>query len=120
LLAQIDVALRSGDTVKARRLAEEAYQGSFGVQLEATAKLRSIDAEEEGQRRLAASRTFDAGESAYRRKDYSHAANILQTIDPLKLDAKRQLRLKELMQTAEIQPYRQDKAVAKVGFNDTP
>jgi type II secretory pathway component GspD/PulD (secretin) len=117
LLGQVDVALRAGDTVKARRLAEEAYQGSFGVQAEATAKLRSIDAEEEGQRRLAMNRTFDAGQSAYNRKDYAHAANILQSVDARMLDPKRQNRMREIMQTADMQAYRTDKsAVAKVQY----
>ncbi|HEY1860929.1 MAG TPA: hypothetical protein VGG61_11270 [Gemmataceae bacterium] len=117
LLAQVDVALRAGDTVKARRLAEEAYQGPFGVQAEATAKLRSIDAEEEGQRRLAMNRTFDAGQSAFNRKDYAHAANILQSVDARMLDPKRQNRMREIMQTADMQAYRADKgAVAKVQY----
>jgi type II secretory pathway component GspD/PulD (secretin) len=122
MLAMVDRCLRSGDTVKARKIAEEVYQGPFGLQGEAAAKLRSIDAEEEGQRRLTSDRMFDAADSAFKRGDYKHASNIMQAIDFRMLDIKRQKRMNEMMQTAEMQPYHQDKgtAIVKVGGNDNP
>jgi type II secretory pathway component GspD/PulD (secretin)/tetratricopeptide (TPR) repeat protein len=119
MLAKVDQLLRSGDTVKARKIAEEVYQGPFGLQGEAAAKLRSIDAEEEGQRRLTAARMFDAGDSAYKRGDYKQACNIMQAIDFRTLDIKRQKRMNEVMQTAEMQPYK-GTAIVKVGGDDGP
>jgi type II secretory pathway component GspD/PulD (secretin) len=123
MLAKVDQYLRAGDTVKARKIAEEVYSGAFGLQKEAADKLRSIDAEEEGQRCLTAARMFDAGESAFKRGDFKHAGGIFQAVDVRKLDAKRQNRMKELMQSAEMQPYHQEKgtAIVKVGLgSDAP
>jgi type II secretory pathway component GspD/PulD (secretin) len=97
--------LKRGDTAAARRMATDAYQGNFGVQKQAAEVMRSIDAEEEGQRRLTACRTFDAAKAAYLRQDYVHAARILQSVDMRVLDASRQSRYKELINSAEMNPY---------------
>src|SRR5262249_49560862 len=68
-LAQLEEArryLRSGDTVSARRLATTVYSnGGPALQGEALTLLRSIDAEEFGQHRIAAQAAFRAGLSAY-------------------------------------------------------
>src|SRR5262249_31227923 len=86
LLEQARQELRRGERPKAGRLAEEAFRGNYGVQTQAEALLRSIDAEEVGQQKLAANRTFEAGVSALRRKDYAQASAILRSLDRRQLD----------------------------------
>src|SRR5262249_8273668 len=88
------------------KLAEEAFRGNYGVQPQAEALLRSIDAEEVGQQKLEANRTFDAGLSALRRKDYAQAGTILRSLDRKLLDEDKQARLKDLLGMAELQPGR--------------
>jgi type II secretory pathway component GspD/PulD (secretin) len=104
LLNQARLELRAGQTLSARRLAEAAYAPEFGVQTEAAAVLRSIDAEERNQQILSANRDFDAGMSAYYQRDYSRAGSILRSIDPRVLSLDKQDRLKEIMGAAEMQP----------------
>jgi type II secretory pathway component GspD/PulD (secretin) len=106
LLEQARAELRKGETPQARKLAEEAFRGNYGVQTQAEALLRTIDAEEVGQQKLAASRTFEAGVSALRRKDYAQAGAILRSLDRKLLDEDKQNRLKDLLGLAELQPGR--------------
>jgi Flp pilus assembly secretin CpaC len=104
LLNKARLELRNGETNNARRLAEDAAQGPYGVRDEAFALLRSIDGEEYNQHRLQALRTFDAAMAAYRRHDFEHASVMLGAIDVRMLDDTRQNRLKEVMMTAEMRP----------------
>src|SRR5205085_7127016 len=82
LLDQARRELRAGQTGSARRLAETAYEARYGVQSEAAQVLRSIDVEEFNQKMLVANRAFDAGISAFNRREYSQAGTIMRTIDP--------------------------------------
>ncbi len=103
LLDKARMELRNGQTGMARRLAEEACQPKYGVYDEAVSVLRSIDTEEFNQKRLQANRTFDAGVQAFNRRDYSYANSVFATIDPQLLDDTRQLRMKEIQLTPEMQ-----------------
>ncbi len=102
LLEQARMELRAGQTANARKLAEEAFKGPFGVQSQAEAMLRTIDAEEIGQRQLAAEHAYDAGLGAFQRRDYTQAAVILQGLDAHLLEPGKQQRLKEMMMTPEL------------------
>jgi hypothetical protein len=64
----------------------------------------SIDVEEFNQKRLAANRSFDAVESAYRRREFSQAQAMLSMIDARLLDNSRQSRLREINLTPEMNP----------------
>jgi type II secretory pathway component GspD/PulD (secretin) len=116
LLAEARRDLRKGDTPAARKAANDVYLGPYGLRAEAEALLRSIDAEEDAQRRLAADRTFEAGMSAFRRKDYSQAALILRTVDPRLLGEEKQSRMKNLFALPEMQPGH----VAQLAAADRP
>ena len=72
----------------ARRLAEAAFSGPYGVQEEAAQVLRSIDAEEFNQRLLAANRTYEAAMEAYDRHEYPRAATMLRTHRSAPVDAR--------------------------------
>jgi type II secretory pathway component GspD/PulD (secretin) len=96
--------LQKGDTIMARRLAEEAFTKCPEVRSDAEALMRSIDAEEFNQRMLIANRSFDAGLSAFYRKEYVQAAAILRTVDPQLLRADRQGKMREIMNRPEMQP----------------
>src|SRR5262249_36162536 len=104
LLDQARAELRKGETTTARRLAEEAFSGSYGVQADAEKVLRSIDAEEYNQRLLAASRAFDAGVQAHQRKAVAQAGTILRGLDKQLLPPEKQQKLKEMMLLPELQP----------------
>src|SRR5262249_21462507 len=104
MLAKARLELRSGHSEVARRLAEEAIRGNYGVKAEAEAVLRDISREEYNQSMLAARRTFEAGEQALNRHEYSQAASILRTIDVQLLEPAKQARLKEIMGMPELQP----------------
>jgi type II secretory pathway component GspD/PulD (secretin) len=101
-LAQARLELRKGETNLARRFAEEAIKGGYGVNDEAVALLRTIDTEEFNQKRKAANRTFDAALSAYNRKEYAHAGTMMAAIDTRLLDEPRKARLREVMMTPEM------------------
>ncbi len=115
LLNQARMELRAGQTGNARRLAEAAYAPQYGVQAEAAQVLRSIDAEEFNQRILTANHSFEAGLSAFYRREYSKAGMILRSIDPHLLAEGKQNRLKEIMLVPEMQPG----AVAQVRYPAT-
>jgi type II secretory pathway component GspD/PulD (secretin) len=102
LLDQARLELRSGQTANARHLAEEAVK--FGAGEAGLAVLRSIDAEDDAQARSRANRTFDDVVQAYRLHDYRRAGLMLAGIDTTKLDDKRQGRLREMLNTPEMQP----------------
>lgn len=103
LLEKARLELRNGNAVNARRLGEEAYKGPYAVQPQAEALLRSVDAEEFNQRRLVANRTYEAGNSAFQRRDYAQAAAVLRTVDLTMLEQDKQARYRELMRTPEMQ-----------------
>jgi type II secretory pathway component GspD/PulD (secretin) len=104
LLKQARMELRAGQTGNARRLAESAFSGPYGVQEEAAQVLRSVDAEEFNQRVLAANHTFDAAMEAVHRQEYSHAATMLRSIDPPLLTDEKRAQLKEAMLMPGMQP----------------
>jgi type II secretory pathway component GspD/PulD (secretin)/tetratricopeptide (TPR) repeat protein len=99
LLEKARLELRAGQTANARRLANEAFSPSLGVQGEATKLISDIDAEEFNQKLLVAERTFDAAVSAYNRHDYPQAMNMFRTIDPHHLRADKQARLAEYLRS---------------------
>ncbi|MGL4549848.1 MAG: hypothetical protein ACRC33_01570, partial [Gemmataceae bacterium] len=73
LLDNARTELKRGEVATARRIAEEALTGNHGVKDQAMDLLRTIDVEEFNQKRLTAVRSFDAAESAYRRREYGQA-----------------------------------------------
>jgi type II secretory pathway component GspD/PulD (secretin)/tetratricopeptide (TPR) repeat protein len=115
LLEQARRELKAGQTKMARTLAVEAFNPAYGVQEDAAAVLRSIDAEEFNQRMLAANRAFDAGSAEFYRKNFRQARAIMAGLDPRLLSYDRQGRLKEIMQTSEMAPP-PEQAIAQVGF----
>jgi type II secretory pathway component GspD/PulD (secretin) len=116
VLAQARQELRKGETKNARKLAEDVYNGPYGLREQAEALLRSIDAEEFAQQRLAADRTYEAGMSAFRRKDYTQAAAILRAVNPRLLEDDKQARLKNVFSLPEMQPGQ----VAQVSGQEPP
>jgi type II secretory pathway component GspD/PulD (secretin) len=106
LLERARLELKSGQTAMARRLAVAAYEPGLGVQKEALELLRSIDAEEYNQARLAANRSADAGFEAFQHHDYRQAANIFRSLNEDFLDPEKRLRLKEVSALPEMQPTR--------------
>jgi type II secretory pathway component GspD/PulD (secretin) len=114
LLDKARMEIQRGETESARKLAEEAAQPSYGVQAEALAVLRSIGAEEVNQRRLQSNRTFDAALSAYNRRDFTNATNLIQNIDANSLDESRRSRLREIVMTPEMRPAVQQSAITQV------
>src|SRR5262249_15288650 len=94
LLAKARLELKRGETAIARRLAEDAYRGQYGVEEKALGVLRSIDAEEENQKRLQAIRAFDAAMAAYRRREFAHASTMMAAVDAGRLDPARQARIR--------------------------
>src|SRR5262249_29053556 len=103
LLEQARMELRRGEAGNARRLAEEAFTGPYGVQADAEKGLRCVDVEEFNQRVLACTRSYDAGMAAYQRRDFAQASTILRSLDQHLLAPEKQARLKELMLTPELQ-----------------
>jgi type II secretory pathway component GspD/PulD (secretin) len=103
LLQKARLELRNGNSAMARRLVEEALSAPYGVQNEAEAMLRTIDAEDARQREMEDRRTFDAGLAAFNRGDYSQALALIDHIVDLRhLDLPRQVKYRELMSTAEM------------------
>jgi type II secretory pathway component GspD/PulD (secretin) len=104
ILQKARLEIRAGQLTQARRMAEMVCQGNYGIREEAIAILRTIDAEEGNQRRLAINREFDAAERAFNRGDYAYAGSILGVIDPRALDPARYERLRNIMSTPAMQP----------------
>lgn len=109
-LYQAQVELSHGKTGQARMMAEQLCKEEFGIQKEALALIRSIDAEEYNQKILEARRNFEAGIEAYVQKDYRRARSIFQHIDVVMLPEQYQARLRDFMSTREMQP----EAIAQV------
>jgi type II secretory pathway component GspD/PulD (secretin) len=101
----------------ARQLAEQAYTGQYGVQEDATALLRSIDTEEYRQKQRVARDTYEAGRSAFLRKDYQYAAAILRSLDVSMLTDLQKSQLRDLLALPEMQANRPPVSVAS---KDTP
>ncbi len=110
LLDQARLELRSGQTANARRFAEEAVK--LGAGEAGLAVLRTIDAEEDAQNRRRANRTFDEAVVAYQHRDYRRANLILASIDTNKLDERRRGRLREILNTPEMQPGARSNGIA--------
>ncbi|HZV04506.1 MAG TPA: hypothetical protein VE999_05400 [Gemmataceae bacterium] len=110
LLDQARLELRSGQTANARHFAEEAVK--LGAGEAGLAVLRSVDAEEDAQTRRRANRTFDEVIQAYQHRDYRRASLILASIDTTKLDERRRGRLREMLNTPEMQPNARGSAIA--------
>jgi type II secretory pathway component GspD/PulD (secretin) len=105
LLDRSRTEIRAGQNEQARRDAEQAFKGHYGVQSEAEAMLRTICAEELKQRTLEAERAFDGAMTMYHRKEYAEASNILRAIDVHLLSDTRQARFREVVQAPEMQPH---------------
>jgi type II secretory pathway component GspD/PulD (secretin) len=116
LLDQARLELRSGQTANARRFAEEAVK--LGAGESGLAVLRTIDAEEDAQNRRRANRTFDEVVAAYQHRDYRRASLILASIDTNKLDDRRRARMRELLNTPEMQPNTHGSGIALTGAQD--
>lgn len=101
-LERARIELRAGNTLVARRLAEEVYNPMFGVQEEALMVLRSIDAEEGNQARLGAERNARAGIDAFLRKDYGMANSVISSIDMRLLPPDLFARVREVMGAPEM------------------
>ncbi|MBL8798595.1 MAG: hypothetical protein JNM56_32160 [Planctomycetia bacterium] len=108
LLDQSRMELRRGETATARRIAEEAFTGPYGVQQEAAAVLRSIDTEEFNVRLRNDKRKADLIIDAYRRKDFAQAKLLVDQLDMAQLAPDQRMRLKSILESPELQP----KAVA--------
>src|SRR5207245_7513653 len=106
--------LLAGQTSNARKLAETAFSGPYGVQDQAAQIIRSIEAEEFNQRVLTANRTYEAAMEAFHRQEYPRAATMLRGIDPQLLTADKQARLKEIM----LMPGMQPTGVVQAGLRD--
>jgi type II secretory pathway component GspD/PulD (secretin) len=102
LLEKARLELQKGETATARRMTESAAMSHPEVKDEAFALLRTIDAEEFNQKRLAIQRGFDAALSAYNRREYDRATAMIAAIDTRLLDAARQVRLREITMTPEM------------------
>ncbi len=103
LLAKARLEIRAGNTSLARHLVEDVYRTpGYGLQADAEAMLRSIDTEEFEQRRRDTRRTFEAGESAFRRRDYAYSSSVLRSLDPKMLEPEQQARMRELMAVPEM------------------
>ncbi|HEY7326264.1 MAG TPA: hypothetical protein VH592_01395 [Gemmataceae bacterium] len=116
LLDQARMELRSGQTANARRFAEEAVK--LGAGEAGLAVVRSIDTEEDAQNRRRTNRTFDEVIVAYQNRDYRRASLILASVDTSKLDERRRGRLREILNTPEMQPHAQANSIALTSGQD--
>lgn len=120
LLEKSRQEMRRGQTTVARRLAEEAYVGPFGVKKFAADRLREIDQEDFNQEKMVIRRTFDAGVQKFNERSYQQAHLILNTIKPHQLDGERLARLKEIMSTPEMGGFKELVANSKLGDAKPP
>jgi type II secretory pathway component GspD/PulD (secretin)/tetratricopeptide (TPR) repeat protein len=102
LLEQARLEIRRGETGTARRIAEEAFSGKYGVQAEAAALLRSIDNEEFVQRQKELHRKVDLVVEAYKRKDLAQAKALADQIDMVQLPPEQRTRLKNVLDAPEM------------------
>ena len=89
----------------------EAAEEKYGVREEAYAVLRSIDNEEFNQKMLEERRKFSYVQSAYNRRDYVNARALLDNIDTKLLNDQQTQRLKEILQTPQMQPTHDSRVV---------
>src|SRR5207237_8578751 len=97
VLEKARMELKRGQTEAARQLATQVYNGPFGLQSEAAQVLRSIDVEEHNQRVLVANRSYDAGMTAFRAKDYTQATAIFRQVDGNLLAAEKKQQFREVL-----------------------
>ncbi len=102
LLDKARLELKKGETATARHMTESAVMSCPEVKDQAYALLRTIDAEESNQQRLASNRTFDAALAAYNRHEYARATAMIAAIDTRLLDPARMVRLREISMTPEM------------------
>jgi type II secretory pathway component GspD/PulD (secretin)/tetratricopeptide (TPR) repeat protein len=102
LLDKARLELQKGETATARRMTESAAMSHPEVKDEAFALLRTIDAEEFNQKRLATDRGFAAAVSAYNRHEYERATAMIAAIDTRLLNPANQVRLREISMTPEM------------------
>ena len=100
MLRKAQLELRNGNMAGARQLAESVFVGSYGLQSEANALLRSIEAEEHNQKILSATHAFDAGMQAFAAGDYGKCVNIFLQIDGSLLTADKREMMRQKMQEA--------------------
>ncbi len=105
MLEQARQNLRAGKTVEARKMAEQVFAGQYGLQKEAEALLRTVDAEEFGQQRLANQKTFDAGVRALNRRDYAQAVAIFRGVNVRMLDRNQQVYLSDVLSRPELRNF---------------
>jgi type II secretory pathway component GspD/PulD (secretin) len=115
LLEKARLELKKGETATARRMTESAVTSYPECKDEAFALLRTIDAEESNQQRLAANRGFDAALSAFNRHEHARATAMIAAIDTRLLDAARQVRLREICMTPEMVALSGSAAKASAG-----
>ncbi len=114
-LETVRIELSRGSTATARKIAEEVYEQNPELRGEATAMLRSIDAEETAQASRADAKTFDAANSAYNRGEFANASRLLASVDARRLDPARSSRLRELMANPGMKPAAGAVQLASVG-----
>jgi type II secretory pathway component GspD/PulD (secretin) len=102
LLSQARLELQHGNTPVSRRIAEEAFSGPYGVQAEAAALLRSIDAEEFEQTQRALKHQVDIIVETFRHKDYQQVGALIEKLDMAQLPPNQRDRVKNIMDSPEI------------------
>src|SRR5581483_7524923 len=80
-LAKARLELEAGNRTVARRLAEEAFNPSYGIQKFAADMLRTIDAEDHYHAMNQANRAADASIEAFQRRDYRKTLGLITAID---------------------------------------
>lgn len=96
--------MRAGQTLLARKIAEEALDPKYGVQEHAAAIIREIDAEEANQRILTSVRNAGAVQDAYIRGDFQQARVIAQSVDTKLLPPDKLAKFREYLTMPEMQP----------------
>jgi type II secretory pathway component GspD/PulD (secretin) len=81
MLDQAAYEYSRGELEMATTLARQAYNLG-GVKDEATSLLNSIDAERFAQKKLTATRSFEAAQASVKNRDYNNAIGVLVLIDP--------------------------------------
>ncbi len=94
--------LRAGQTILARKIAEEASDPKYGVQDEAFALLRMIGAEEFQQMVLSATRTAHSVRDFYIQGQFQKAMDLAQSIDMNLLNPKDRADLREIMTSPQM------------------
>ena len=100
LLTQAQSSLKSGDLAMAKTLAVRAFSTPGVNKDEASALLRSIDAEAYAKSRQEAQSTFANAAKAFQAKQYDTAAATLKLIDPSSLTADQRVQLASMQKAA--------------------